>query len=336
MLRRAIDAGELVRAYPPVLGHAHKRMVTELCGLQTTGTLVVSRWRAGELVPARRDTEVIAERGHYRYDAASDGVWHVNFADPALFVAYGSALLAQDELQCLEHPVLGSVRELLARERHAWTEERGVATPVLVSGAERRCALDTRKLYGNGFAAASHAEVRDALELIAPATRTNLIAIAAPAGGSGAYTREDLDQILVTAYTGFAAAVAESERLWPGTPVEVRTGFWGCGAFGGNRHVMTILQLAARRHRAPAVVRVRRCGPGRARRGTRVRARRRSDRRGARARLPLGRQRRHLAGQRLTRAQNGELCASVATYSRTSSRAAAGNCGYAVTCSSGT
>ncbi|MBV8758669.1 MAG: hypothetical protein JO257_15390 [Deltaproteobacteria bacterium] len=249
LLRCEVDAGELVRAHPPVIGHAHKRMVTELCGLQTTGRVVVSRWRAGDITSTWHDTEVIAERGHYRYDAASDGVWHVNFADPALFVAYGSALLAQDELQCLEHPILGSVRELLDAEDQAWTEtrgERGVPTPVLVAGAERRCALDTRRLYGNQFARASADDVRAALQILAPPTRSNIVAMAAPVG-SGAYTREDLEQILVTATTGFAAAVAESARLWPGTPVEVRTGFWGCGAFGGNRHVMTILQIAAAR-----------------------------------------------------------------------------------------
>ena len=59
--------------------------------------------------------------------------------------------------------------------------------------------------------------------------------------------RAQLDGIVATAYTGFAAAVGESSRLWPGVPVEVRTGFWGCGAFGGNRLVMTSLQLYAAR-----------------------------------------------------------------------------------------
>ena len=247
MLRRDIEAGELVRAHPPAITHAHKRMVAELCGLQTTGRVAISRWRAGDIAATRAAIEVIAARGHYRYDAASDAIWHVNFADPAVFFAYGAALLAQDELQCLEHPILGSVRELLAADDHAWTEEHGVATPVLVAGTERRCALDTRRLYGNAFARASQADVRAAVELIAPPTRSNIVAMAAPAGGSGVYTREELEQILVTAYTGFAAAVAESARLWPGAPVEVRTGFWGCGAFGGNRHVMTILQIAAAR-----------------------------------------------------------------------------------------
>lgn len=62
-------------------------------------------------------------------------------------------------------------------------------------------------------------------------TRTNLIAIAVPAGGRGAYFRHRLGQILTTVYTGFTAAMTESWRLWPCAPVEVRTGVWGCDAF---------------------------------------------------------------------------------------------------------
>ena len=248
VLRREVEAAELVRRYPPIIDDAHKRMVFELCGgAETTGPLAITRWRAGDIAARWRDTDVIGVRGHYTYDAASDGVWHVNFADPSLFFAYGGGLLAQDELQALEHPVLGSVREALASDKHAMTVDRGVATPVLVAGAERRCALDTTHLYGNAFSRASVPAVRSALTVLNPPTRSNLIAIAAPAYGDGPYEREQLEEILVTAYTGFAAAVAESARLWPSAPVEIRTGFWGCGAFGGNRHVMTILQLAAAR-----------------------------------------------------------------------------------------
>lgn len=261
MLRRELEAGELVRAHPPVLRHPHKRMVFELCGgAETRGSISITRWRAGDIAATWHDTEVIGVRGHYAYDVESAGVWHVNFADPNLFFAYGGALLAQDELQAAEHPVLGSIREVLGRD--ALTEEGGVATPVLVAGVERRCAIETAPtrerpagLYGNRFAAAPAEVVRDAVRVLRPPTRSNLIAIAAPAGGSGAYVSEELVQILVTAYTGFAAAVAESARLWPGMAVEVRTGFWGCGAFGGNRHVMTILQLAAARLAGVARVR---------------------------------------------------------------------------------
>jgi hypothetical protein len=261
VLRRDFEAGELVRAHPPVLRHPHKRMVFELCGgAETRGPIWVTRWRAGGIAATSCETEVIGVRGHYTYDVECAAVWHVNFADPNLFFAYGSALLAQDELQAAEHPVLGSVREALGRD--ALTAEAGVATPVLVAGVERRCAIETAPtrerpagLYGNRFAAAPAAVVRDAVHVIRPPTRSNLIAIAAPAGGHGEYTRDELERILVTAYTGFSAAVAESARLWPGVPVEVRTGFWGCGAFGGNRHVMTILQLAAARLAGVARVR---------------------------------------------------------------------------------
>ncbi len=256
VLRREVEAADLVRRHPPLIDDAHKRMVFELCaGAETAGPLAITRWRAGHVPHARAgdvDVDVIATP--FAYDGAP-AVWHVNFADPALFFGYGGGLLAQDELQALEHPVLGSVREALASEKHALTVERGVATPVLVAGAERRCALDTTHLYGNAFAGAPVAAVRSALEVLRPPTRTNVIAIAAPAYGQGTYRKEQLDQIIATAYTGFAAAVAESERLWPGVPVTVCTGFWGCGAFGGNRTVMTALQLVAARMAGVARVR---------------------------------------------------------------------------------
>ena len=44
------------------------------------------------------------------------------------------------------------------------------------------------------------------------------------------------------------AAVLESRRLLgDGTLVAVHSGFWGCGAFGGNRTLMAMLQLTAAR-----------------------------------------------------------------------------------------
>ncbi len=49
----------------------------------------------------------------------------------------------------------------------------------------------------------------------------------------------------MTAYTGFAAAVAESASICAGAPVVVHTGYWGCGVFGGDRVVMSLLQVLA-------------------------------------------------------------------------------------------
>ena len=45
----------------------------------------------------------------------------------------------------------------------------------------------------------------------------------------------------MTSFTSFRAAVLESGA----GPVAVHTGFWGCGAFGGNRILMTLLQAVA-------------------------------------------------------------------------------------------
>jgi hypothetical protein len=260
LLRRRYDPAELLTAHPPRLRHPHTRLVFELAcpaGASHAGSIELTRWAAAALPVARElaNTEVVAMPGHYDYETR-DGVWHVNFADPELFCAYGSALLAQDELQAAEHPLLGSLREaLIAEGQAAETEDGSGPTPVLVAGVERRCAIATAPdatagrplgLYGNRFAAAPPEVVRAAVSVLDPPTRSNLIAIAAPCA-NGHYTRAQLRGVLVTAYTGFAAAVAESHRMWPGARIEIRTGFWGCGAFGGNRHAMTLLQVLAAR-----------------------------------------------------------------------------------------
>ena len=257
LYRREYVADSLLRDYPLELSHPNKLLVFELAlsGERAVGTIAVTRWAPAPL-PAYElaATELVAMPGYFDYAGDDAGVWHVNFADPELFFAYGSALLAQDELQCAEHPALGSVREALLGEKlAAWTEEGGQPTPVLVAGVERRCTIVTaptadrpRGLYGNQFSRADAATICAATIVHRPAPRSNILAIAAPVGG-GAYTRKQIEYALLAAYTGFAAAVAESSRHWPGAAVEVRTGFWGCGAFGGNRELMTMLQLIAAR-----------------------------------------------------------------------------------------
>jgi hypothetical protein len=260
LLRREYDPAELLRSHPPVLRHPHKRLVFDLAcprGAAHAGRIELTRWGAASL-PSRADlapVQVALVPGYYDYAGDDAGVWHVNFADPSLFVAYGSPLLAQDELQAAEHPLLGCLREALKAEHQpALTEEDRAPTPVLVAGVERRCAIDTAPhpdrpggLYGNRFAEATAETVRAAVRVIQPPTRTNLIAIAAPSGGWGTYRLEQLEGVEVTAATGFRGAVEESRRRWPGRPVEIRTGFWGCGAFGGNRVAMTLLQALAAR-----------------------------------------------------------------------------------------
>jgi hypothetical protein len=261
-LRRTYDPAALLAAHPPRLRHPHKRLVFELAcppGAVHRGPVELTRWQPAPLPAAAdlRPLDLAAAPCYYDYRGAGDAVWHVNFADPQLFVAYGSRLLAQDELQAAEHPLLGSLREaLIAEGLPALTEEANQPTPVLVRGVERRCAIDTAPhpgagradgLYGNRFAAASADDVRAAVTVLSPPTVSHLIAMAAPTGGPGPYWPREIAQVVTTATTAFAAAVVESRRAWPGVPVEIHTGFWGCGAFGGNRELMALLQLLSAR-----------------------------------------------------------------------------------------
>lgn len=247
------DSAILLRDHPPVLRHPHKQMVFQICcaaGYAPCGMLTYSRWSPTglpESLPIECGTAV-ADTGFYDYVVGDGTAWHVNFADPQLFIAYGSGLLAQDEIQVLEHPILGSLREaLLSMGKRVRTEDETGPTPVLVQNTERVCEIDTapsdtspRGLYGNRFQIASSEAVQAALRVFPTPTPSNLIAIAAPVG-SGIYTQQQITSILHTAFAGFRAAVLSS----PQQPVEIYTGFWGCGAFGGNRPLMVAIQLLA-------------------------------------------------------------------------------------------
>lgn len=245
----------LMTQHPPRWFDSHKKMIFDHCraaGYTPSGTLKYSRWKPQPLpeqLPAASPNIDVSLR-YYDYESEGDSVWHVNFADPYLFIAYGSSLLAQDEMQALEHPILGSLREaLLKTKSKPVTDGPDGPTPVLVQNAERVCVLDTtpsqtspRGLYGNRFQVASPEAVMAALHVIAVPTKTNLIAMAAPRG-NGRYTRQQIASILSNAYSGYRAAGIASAT----SPLEIHTGFWGCGAFGGNRQLMTLLQLLAAR-----------------------------------------------------------------------------------------
>lgn len=266
--RQTFDVARLMREHPPRLRDRNKRVVFEIAcppGCELGGTLSYSRWAAMPLPEAvNPGSRTVVESREDVYDYAPTPVsgpaleWHVNFADPLLFVAYGSGLLAQDEMQVAEHPALGSLREALLKTGHkALTAEDGKPTPVLVRGVERRVLIATdanvgegrpQGLYGNRFAAAAPEVVARATRQIDPPTVSNLIAIAAPASGRGAYQHRDVELILTTAYTGFRAAVLETQdALGESAKTILHTGFWGCGAFGGDRTLMALLQLLAAR-----------------------------------------------------------------------------------------
>ena len=180
----------------------------------------------------------------------------MNSADPHLFVAYGGSLFAQDEVQVAEHPALGPLKEALAAaDVRSTTLDHNGPTPVLVMGVEPRVSIETgpnpaagrpNGLYGNAFARADPETIRAATTRIDPPTISNLIAMSAPQGGYGLDRQDVIESILTTAFTGFRAAVVESTKLrGKDASVVVHTGYWGCGAFGGNRVLMALLQLVA-------------------------------------------------------------------------------------------
>jgi hypothetical protein len=199
---------------------------------------------------APHSTEIATRPGIFPYEPAPGGTvpWHMNFADRELFGFYTHDLFAQDEIQVAEHPALASLRQALcAAGRPPVTVEHGRPTPALVMGVERRCAIRTDGIYGNAFARASRAEIERATRVLVPPTRSNIVAIEAPKYGQGKYDRRTVEYALSAAFTGFSAARSESARLAASPRVELHTGFWGCGAFGGNRVVMATLQIMAAR-----------------------------------------------------------------------------------------
>ncbi len=271
------DAAHLTVDFPPVWRHAHKqavyRRVLEESG-RAQGNIRLTRWSMAPLPEEVKvgACSVSAERGFFTYSTSNAGVWHLNFADPRLFAAYGSPLMAQDEWQVLEHPLLGSIREaLLHDELPALTRADGVSTPVLVAHVPRQCVLDLAgraapaksglrgwleglfggavtnlsPLYGNDFGKATLEQVMSALTVLKPSVPSNILAISSPTG-TGTYTRMQITDILQTAYNGFVAARLESQRgKAPASDVEIHSGWWGCGAFGGNRTLMALLQILA-------------------------------------------------------------------------------------------
>ncbi len=260
--RKVYASQDLVANYPAKLNHKYKKLVYKIscpeCSTHS-GDITVSRWSAISIESMSLkivNRSVIEMRsGYFVYDRnnlSNEIEWHLNFADAYLFFAYGSPLLAQDELQVAEHPALASVREaLLAQGMTALTVEDKLPTPVIIRGVERRCSIATNPdseadrplgLYGNNFARASREAIEQATKKIDPPSITNIIAIEAPPGETGIYTVAQITYILTTVVTGFAGAKFDSGSK---SKVTIHTGFWGCGAYGGNRVLMALLQLIA-------------------------------------------------------------------------------------------
>jgi hypothetical protein len=266
--RQTFDTQVLMSSHPPKFSDANKKIVYNICcppGCTHQGQLAFSRWHAMALPeyfsPLEHHTDISEREGYFEYEPSANSTqmeWYLNFAHHDLFCAYGGSLFAQDEMQVAEHPALGSLREaLLDSNIKPLTVEGQQPTPILIRGVERRCAISTDRnpeqgrpfgLYGNNFGRAKSEAIEQATKPLNPPTITNIIAIEAPAYGEDSYRIAEIEYILKTAFTGFSAARIESRLQLPQAPnLMIHTGFWGCGAYGGNRVLMALLQLLSAR-----------------------------------------------------------------------------------------
>jgi hypothetical protein len=68
----------------------------------------------------------------------------------------------------------------------------------------------------------------------------------APSRGKAEYTLDQVTDIFRTAFSAFSAAISESRTVsGEGCNVEIHTGNWGTGAYGGNKILLAYLQLLA-------------------------------------------------------------------------------------------
>ena len=257
------DNATLFRDFPNRPFNANKKLVLSIAipdGYEHTGFVTVSAWCPDatlDPIVITCDTVVEANIGIYAYAdtlASRNGSeWCVNFADKWLFNYGEGNLLAQDELQIAEHPVSSCLRHAMAdSDIEPLTrnpQNRDAPRPLLIHGILRHVHLDTTTgLYGNAFAYAPADDVIAACTSIKPPTVSNISAMDAPSGGTGSYKDSTLLDIWNTALTACYGALSEAKAS-NGAASEciIHTGWWGTGAYGGNRTLMAIMQVIAAR-----------------------------------------------------------------------------------------
>lgn len=209
-------------------------------------------------------THVVVKPDVFNYVNFDGSGWNenfwLNFGDQNLFFAYAGSLLAQDEVQTLEFPELAGALEYMNGTASCaiepYTLLYGQPRPILFSGVHRMGALTLgpsaicpQGLYGNNFEYATPHEVEQSLKVFPwPSDQKyNILSMSALGYLSGTYTK---DQIQVYIYT---ATLAFSMCRWhcnenagqEGKRVIIHTGNWGCGAFGNNLELMSMVQYAA-------------------------------------------------------------------------------------------
>ena len=167
--------------------------------------------------------------------------WTANFGDERIFFGSVTGLLAQDELQALEHPALSHV--YTAIQNHPTFGRLDLdGSALLVEGARRYGELKhVEELYGNAFAKAPLPTIT--VHGYEEPKENNLFVFVAPRIPSykagQPYRYEDLRALFDNAYTAFSAIVKRD------ADAVIHTGNWGCGAFGNDPKTVALIQFAA-------------------------------------------------------------------------------------------
>lgn len=264
MVKLSLDIQDLIKNYPPEYKNPSKKLKYEEAlerFRNQQGSVKVSRWKYGgsdvwhlKKAPLKidfRDEYFCYDDG----DSESEHIFYLNYADPLLFGFYDGDLFAQDELQTLEHPLLGSVMEYIDKNESdslkSRTEEHGEPTPYIVEGVPYWLKVVTAPVlpdgkvynfYGRNFSRASKEILDLAVTPLSKEKRNNIIAMAAPSTGSGEYKRKELEQLMKTVIVAFSGAV-EQTCVGGQEKCIIHTGNWGAGAFGNNRELIYLAQI---------------------------------------------------------------------------------------------
>jgi len=268
LIKKEYKSDELISKHPPKLFSQKKKLLTKFSlnpEIPHQSKVTFSKYKSFTLPKTLKPkTKLIMKEDSFDYkslEVENSVEWHINFADFNLFGFYGGSLFAQDEIQVAEHPILASIKEELTSTMNGdiikgpyTATKTGIATPCLVKGAERRISVELEPnesknrpigLYGNNFRMATDDAIKSAITVYDPPTISNIIGIEAPKPSSGEYTRSQISNILVTAYSGFLSAKYETILENEDSKTIIHTGNWGTGAYGGHKELMAILQILA-------------------------------------------------------------------------------------------
>lgn len=207
------------------------------------GVVKVSRWKFDEerktpLILEKHALEVLSEKNFYEYNQDDDDdtrFFWVNFADINLFDYDATDTFGQSERQTLEHPLLVALRnnlEILDNEDFTCvTEENKIPTPFVFENIPQWIQVCGKQLH-TGF------------EIIQKDKKNNIIAMTAPYGGNGEYTKNQISYLLKTSLVAYSGACRQT-YLSRRTQIVIHTGNWGCGNCGNNNELIYLIQILA-------------------------------------------------------------------------------------------